>query len=149
MYLTRHADYTMRLLIHLAVQPEGAATIREIAEHYGISRNHLMKVANHATREGYVTGVRGRAGGLRLAKRADELNVGQILRTAEDWNLVECFEKSSNQCRITRACGLQAILKEAVDAFLAVLDRYSLEDVVRRKPALVRLLGLQSALKSA
>jgi len=148
MYLTRHADYTMRLLIHLAIQPEGG-TIREIADRYGISRNHLMKVANHATREGYVHGVRGRAGGLRLAKPADELNIGQILRTAEDWNLVECFDKPSNRCRITRACGLQSILREAVDAFLAVLDRYSLEDVVRGKPELVRLLGLHTALKSA
>lgn len=145
MYLTRHADYTMRLLIHLAVQPESASTIREIADRYGISRNHLMKVANHATRAGYVKGRRGRAGGLQLAKRPDELSIGQILRTAEDWNLVECFEKPSNQCRIERACGLRPILKEAVDAFLAVLDRYSLEDVVRGKPALVRLLGLKSA----
>lgn len=145
MYLTRHADYTMRLLIHLAVQPEGAATIREIADHYGISRNHLMKVANHATQAGYVKGVRGRAGGLQLAKSPRDLNIGQILRTVEDLNLVECFESRSNQCRITRGCGLQPILKEAVAAFLAVLDRYSLEDVVRKKPALVRLLELKSA----
>jgi Rrf2 family nitric oxide-sensitive transcriptional repressor len=108
-----------------------------------------MKVANYATREGYVTGVRGRAGGLRLAKRADELNIGKILRKAEDWNLVECFDKSTNRCRITRACGLQSMLREAADAFLAVLDRYSLEDVVRAKPTLVRLLGLDIALKSA
>ncbi|HXE62387.1 MAG TPA: Rrf2 family transcriptional regulator [Bryobacteraceae bacterium] len=145
MYLTRHADYTMRLLIHLAVQPEGAATIRDIAEHYGISRNHLMKVANHATRAGYVKGVRGRAGGLQLAKSPRDLRIGQILRTVEDLRLVECFESRSNQCRIARSCGLQPILKEAVDAFLVVLDRYSLEDVVRRKPALIRILQLKSA----
>jgi Rrf2 family nitric oxide-sensitive transcriptional repressor len=145
MYLTRHADYTMRLLIHLAVQPEGAATIREIADRYGISRNHLMKVANHATRAGYVKGVRGRAGGLQLARRPADLNIGQILRTVENLDLVECFESASNQCRITRGCGLRPMLKEAMEAFLAVLDRYSLEDVVRRKPALVRLLDLKSA----
>ncbi|HVV46571.1 MAG TPA: Rrf2 family transcriptional regulator [Bryobacteraceae bacterium] len=145
MYLTRHADYTMRLLIHLAVQPDGSATIREIAGHYGISRNHLMKVANHATQAGYVKGVRGRTGGLQLAKSPRELNIGQILRSVEDLHLVECFESRSNQCRIARGCGLQTILKEAVDAFLAVLDRYSLEDVVRKKSALVRLLELKSA----
>jgi Rrf2 family nitric oxide-sensitive transcriptional repressor len=145
MHLTRHADYTMRLLVHLAIQPEGAATIREIADRYGISRNHLMKVANHATQAGYVKGVRGRAGGLQLAKSPRDLKVGQILRTVEDLNLVECFESNTNQCRITRGCGLQPILKEAVEAFLAVLDRYSLEDVVRRKPALIRLLELKSA----
>jgi Rrf2 family nitric oxide-sensitive transcriptional repressor len=145
MYLTRHADYTMRLLIHLAVQPEGAATIRQIADRYGISRNHLMKVAHHATQAGYVKGVRGRAGGLQLARPPRELNIGQILRAVEDLRLVECFEPGSNQCRIIRGCGLQPILQEAVDAFLAVLDRYSLEDVVRRKPALIRLLDLKSA----
>jgi len=104
-----------------------------------------MKVANHATQAGYVKGVRGRAGGLQLAKSPRELKIGQILRTVEDLNLVECFESSSNQCRITGGCGLQPILKEAVEAFLAVLDRYSLEDVVRKKPALVRLLELKSA----
>lgn len=145
MYLTRHADYTMRLLIHLAIQPGGATTIQEIADRFAMSRNHLMKVANRATRARYVEGVRGRAGGLKLAKRPSEINLGQVLRTVEDWNLVECFEGPSNQCRISRGCGLQPILKEAVDAFLAVLDRYSLEDVVRKRPVLVQMLGLRTA----
>jgi Rrf2 family transcriptional regulator, nitric oxide-sensitive transcriptional repressor len=145
MYLTRHADYTMRLLIHLAVQPGGITTIGEIADRFGISRNHLMKVANGATRAGYVEGVRGRAGGLKLAKRPSEINIGQVLRTLEDWNLVECFQSSTNQCRITRGCGLQPILKEAIEAFLSVLDRYSLDDVTRKKPVLVQMLGLRTA----
>ena len=142
MQLTRHADYTMRLLIHLAVQPDRAATIEEIAGRFGISRNHLMKVASHATRAGYVEGIRGRSGGLRLAKAPAEINIGEVLRTVEEWNLVECFQGASNQCRITRGCGLQPILKEAIEAFLAVLDRYSLQDVVRRKSTLVQMLGL-------
>jgi Rrf2 family transcriptional regulator, nitric oxide-sensitive transcriptional repressor len=144
MYLTRHADYTMRLLIHLAVQP-GATTIGEIAHRFGISRNHLMKVANGATRAGYVEGVRGRAGGLKLAKKPSEINIGQVLRTVEDWNLVECFQSASNQCRISRGCGLQPVLKEAVEAFMAVLDCYSLEDVTRKRPVLVQMLGLRTA----
>lgn len=145
MHLTRQADYTMRLLIHLAVQPEGTATIQEIADHFGISRNHLMKVANYATRAGYVEGVRGRAGGLKLAKRPNEINVGKVLRATEDWTVVECFDRSSNRCRIAGGCGLQAILKEATEAFWAVLDRYSLADVVHRKPLLVQMLGLRTA----
>lgn len=145
MYLTRHADYTMRLLVHLAVQPGGGATIQEIAERLAISRNHLMKVANGMTRAGYVEGVRGRAGGLKLAKSPKEINIGQVLRTIEDWNVVECFDPSSNQCRITPGCGLQRILREAVEAFLAVLDSYSLEDVIRKKSVLVQMLGLRSA----
>ena len=145
MYLTRHADYTMRLLIALAVEPDRTATIQEIADRFGISRNHLMKVANGATRAGYVEGVRGRSGGLKLAKNSSEIGIGQVLRTVEDWNLVECFEKHSNRCRITQGCGLRPILKEATEAFLAVLDQYSLADVVRKKSVLIQMLGLRSA----
>lgn len=145
MYLTRQADYTMRLLIHLAVQPSGVATIQEIAGHYGISRNHLMKVANRAAQAGYVEGVRGRAGGLKLAKGAREINVGQVLRAIEDWTIVECFDSASNQCPIAGGCGLRLILKDALEAYFRVLDQYSLADVVRRKTLLVQLLGLQTA----
>jgi Rrf2 family nitric oxide-sensitive transcriptional repressor len=145
MYLTRQADYTMRLLIHLAIQPERVATIRDVAEHYNISRNHLMKVANLAVQAGYVVGVRGRAGGLRLAKPPEDINVGKVLRESEDWNIVECFEPTSNTCPIKGGCGLQFILKQALDAYFAVLDRYSLADVVSRKTRLVQLLGLQVA----
>jgi Rrf2 family transcriptional regulator, nitric oxide-sensitive transcriptional repressor len=145
MYLTRQADYTMRLLIHLAVQPDSTATIQEVAKRFDISRNHLMKVANRAVRAGYVEAVRGRTGGLRLAKKPNEINVGQVLRAAEDWALVECFERSSNRCRVAGGCGLQPILKEAVEAFVAVLDRYTLTDVVQRKAALVQMLGWSGA----
>jgi Rrf2 family transcriptional regulator, nitric oxide-sensitive transcriptional repressor len=145
MYLTRKTDYTMRLLIHLALQPGESATIQEIAERYGISRNHLMKVANRAVQAGYVEAVRGRAGGLKLSRRPKDLGIGEVLRTMEDWKIVECFEPASNRCPITGACGLQSILKEALDAYFAVLDQYTLADVVRRKTLLVQLLGLRIA----
>jgi Rrf2 family transcriptional regulator, nitric oxide-sensitive transcriptional repressor len=145
MYITRHADYTLRLLIHLALQPDESRTIKEIAEHYGISRAHLMKVANRAVQAGYVEGVRGRAGGLKLAKLPHEINIGQVLREVEDWKIVECFDAASNQCPIAGACGLQVILKHALEAYFAVLDRYSLADVVRRKTLLVQMLGLKAS----
>lgn len=145
MYLTRKTDYTMRLLIHLALQPGESATIQEIAERYGISRNHLMKVANRAVQAGYVEAVRGRAGGLKLSRRPKDIGIGEVLRTMEDWKIVECFEPTSNRCPITGACGLQSVLKEALDAYFAVLDEYSLADVVRRKTLLVQLLGLRTA----
>jgi Rrf2 family nitric oxide-sensitive transcriptional repressor len=145
MYLTRQADYTLRLLIHLAVQPDESATIQQIADHYGISRNHLMKVANRAVQAGYVEGVRGRAGGLKLLKRPNEIGVGEVLRTVEDWRIVECFDRVANRCPIAGACGLQPILKEALEAYFSVLDRYSLADVVRRKNLLIQLLGLRVA----
>jgi Rrf2 family transcriptional regulator, nitric oxide-sensitive transcriptional repressor len=145
MHLTRQTDYTMRLLIHLALQPDEPATIQQIAERYGISRNHLMKVANRAVQAGYVQGVRGRAGGLKLAREPKEIGIGEVLRALEDWRMVECFEPATNRCPITGGCGLQAMLKEALEAYFSVLDRYSLADVVRRKPLLVQLLGLRVA----
>lgn len=144
MYLTRQADYTMRLLIHLAVQPEGITTIQEIADHYKISRNHLMKVANRAVQAGYVAAVRGRAGGLKLAKPPGKINVGKVLRATEDWKIVECFEPASNGCVITGGCGLKPVLAEALEAYFAVLDRYSLADIVHRRNLLVQLLGLKA-----
>ena len=104
-----------------------------------------MKVANRAAQAGYVEGVRGRAGGLELAKKTKDINVGQILRATEAWTIVECFEPASNRCPIAGGCGLQVILKEALEAYFEVLDRYSLADVVRRKTLLVQLLGLRTA----
>lgn len=133
----------MRLLIHLAVQPGGIATIRDIAAHYGISRNHLMKVANRAVQSGYVEAARGRSGGLRLAKPADQIRVGSVLRATEDWVLAECFDPTSNTCAITGCCGLRSVLKEALEAYFAVLDRYSLADLVRRRRLLVQILNLK------
>jgi Rrf2 family nitric oxide-sensitive transcriptional repressor len=143
-YLTRHSDYTMRLLIYLAIEPERAATIREIAAHYGISRNHLMKVANRAVQVGFVEAVRGRSGGLRLALPPHRIYIGDVLRQTENWDLVECFE-ARNRCPITGGCGLRYVLKEALEACLAVLDRYSLADIVKRRKALVQLLGMKTA----
>lgn len=130
----------MRLLIHLAVQPGGIATIGEIAQHYGISRNHLMKVANRAVQAGFIEAVRGRSGGLRLAKPPNHIRIGDVLRATEDWVLVECFDPPSNTCRIAGSCGLQSVLKEALDAYFAVLDRYSLADLVRRRRLLTQIL---------
>jgi Rrf2 family transcriptional regulator, nitric oxide-sensitive transcriptional repressor len=145
MHLTRHSDYTMRLLMHLAVQPDRTATIREIAQRFRISRNHMMKVANGATQAGYITAVRGRVGGLKLATSPDEINLGDVLRNTENWTILECFQPATNKCRIVRACGLRPVLEEALEAYFAVLDRYSLADIVQHKHMLVQLLGLKSA----
>jgi len=145
MYLTRQADYTMRLLIHLALQPDRTATIAEVAEHYGISGNHLVKVAHHAIHAGFVAGTRGRGGGIRLAKNANEIGIGEVLRAVEDWKIVECFDPTSNTCQIAGVCGLQSVLKEAMKAWFAVLDKYTLADVIRRKTLLVELLSLGTA----
>jgi len=137
MRLTTYADYTLRVLIRLAMQPDGLTAIADIAENYGISENHLIKVVHQLGVAGYIETVRGRNGGVRLAKPPDDINVGEIVRRMEpDLDIVPCF-KASSACMIEPACILKEAINEALDAFLAVLDRYTLADLVtpRRKLA--------------
>ena len=143
MRLKTYTDYTLRVLIRLAVQPEGLTTIAEIAENYGISENHLMKVVHQLGVAGYVETVRGRNGGIRLAQSPADINIGEIVRRTEpDLDLVPCFN-ASGACIIEPACILKGALDEALDAFLAVLDRYTLADLVRPQRKLATLLNVQ------
>lgn len=141
MQLTRYSDYSFRVLIYLALDPGRLATIDEIASHYGISKAHLTKVVHELGLRGYVETVRGRGGGLRLARPAEAIGVGELVRDSEaSLALVECFEPRG-ACVIEPACGLRPVLQEALAAFLAVLDRYTLADLVaRRRAPLLRLL---------
>ena len=140
MRLTVFTDYALRVLIYLAMEPERRVIIRDIAEDYGISRNHLTKVVNNLTRAGLVDASRGVKGGLMLAHPAAEIGVGEVVRaTEEDLALVECF-RPDNRCIITPACKLKHVVWEAKEAFLAVLDRYTVADLVENEPELRRLL---------
>lgn len=142
MRLTLYTDYALRLLMYLGTHPDQLCTIQQIAEAYGISRNHLMKVAHQLGVTGSVETLRGRGGGLRLAKPPAEIGVGDVVRaTEDDFRLVECFDRDRNSCVITRACRLRGLLSEALEAYLEVLDRYSLEDLISDQPALLELLG--------
>ncbi|MGQ7793968.1 Rrf2 family transcriptional regulator [Faunimonas sp. B44] len=146
MRLTLYTDYALRLLIFLAVKPDGLATIEDVSVAYGISRNHLMKVAHEMGRSGYVQTVRGRRGGLRLARRADEITVGEVVRIAEeDFILAQCFAPDRAGCAIAPACRLRGVFGEARDAFLGVLDRYTLADIAAPHAPLRSLLGLGAA----
>lgn len=137
MRLTLYSDYSLRVLVFLATHGERLCSISEIARGYGISQNHLMKVVNALVRAGYVESVRGRFGGIRLARPANLLNVGDIVRhTEEGFDLVDC-----PNCVIAPACGLRQVFCEAVRAFLQVLDRYSVADLIGQRDALVQLLG--------
>ena len=137
MQLSAYSDYALRMLMMLALDPTRRYTIREIAAAYGISHNHLMKIAQDLGRHRYIETVRGRGGGLRLGMPAEEINVGAVVRrTEENLALVECFDPARNRCVITGACGLRLVLKEALEAFLAVLDRFTLSDLTRDKRAL-------------
>jgi Rrf2 family nitric oxide-sensitive transcriptional repressor len=142
MQLTAYSDYSLRVLIYLALEPERLVTIEDIARAYGISKSHLMKVVHQLGRRGYVETVRGRRGGLRLARPPEKIRVGEVVRsTEENMALVECFEPGSSQCAIEAACGLRSVLHEALGAFLDVLDRHTLADLVaRRRKPLARLL---------
>jgi len=132
MRLTLHTDYALRLLMLLAIEPDELHTIEEVARRYGISRNHLMKVVQTLAQGGFVTSLRGRSGGLRLAREAGSINLGAVVRATEDgFDLVECFDTARNTCVVAPACGLKSPLDQAVRAFLAVLDGYSLGDLVR------------------
>lgn len=146
MQLTRYSDYAVRVLLYLALAPERLVTIDEVAAGYGISRAHLTKVAHELGRRGYLEAVRGRSGGLRLGRPAEAIRLGALIRETEpSLALVECF-RADGACAIEPACGLRPVLDEALAAFLAVLDRYTLADlVVRRRTPLARLLETAAA----
>lgn len=132
MRLTNFSDYALRLLMYSAVRKNSLITIEEVAGIYGISRAHLMKIANTLTRAGYLKAVRGRSGGLTLAKPPHKIGLGEVIRATEpDFALVECFG-AGNECIITRSCRLRGILHAGLDAFNAVLDRYTLADLMLR-----------------
>ena len=143
MRLAVYTDYSLRMLMYLAVKRDALATIAEVADAYGISRNHLNKVAHQLGLAGYVETVRGKGGGLRLAKAAERIGLGEVVRHAEpDTALVPCFEPLCAPCPIVPCCGLRGALQEARRAFMAVLDRYNLADLVEQRAGLQRLLAL-------
>jgi len=130
MHLTTFTDYTLRVLIYLALEPDRLATIPEMAGAYGISENHLMKVVHKLARGGTVESVRGKGGGVRLAREPGEIRLGQVIKASEgDAAIVECFSAESNRCCITPACRLTGILAEAFDALYRSLDAYTLADL--------------------
>lgn len=146
MRLTVYSDYALRLLMYLAVKEDELATIAEIAEAYGISKNHLTKVAHELGLAGYVETVRGRGGGLRLARASERIFLGEVVRHTEpDMALVPCFAPVDDDCVIERCCVLRKALQRASDAFLAVLDGYTLADLTKPRTALRSLLAIPGA----
>ena len=142
MRLTRYSDYAMRVLLHLGARPDRVASIVSIAHAYGISRNHLMKVVHDLGKAGYVTGVRGRSGGIRLARAPAEIRLGTVLRhTEEGFDLTDC-----GNCVIAPACGLRGVVNEALAAFLDVFDRYTLADILERKEAILAICEARTAI---
>jgi Rrf2 family transcriptional regulator, nitric oxide-sensitive transcriptional repressor len=133
MRLTQHTDFALRVLIYLGLNDRDLATIQAISDAYGISKNHLMKVVRELVSHGYVASTRGIGGGIRLAKPAEQINVGAVVRDMEpDFALVECF-RPDNACVITPACLLPNMLSQASKAFMQELDQYTLRDLLPRR----------------
>jgi Rrf2 family nitric oxide-sensitive transcriptional repressor len=143
MRLTQYTDYALRVLLHVALKRGDASTIREISESYGISRNHLMKVAHELGRLGFLIPTRGRGGGLTLAKVPEDIIVGEVVREMEEsFALVECFKGADNTCPIAGICRLETALAGALATFLEALDNLSLADLMENSGALERRLGI-------
>lgn len=148
MQMTLHADYAFRILLYLGSQPEGhLVSTEEISRSYGISKHHLVRVVQTLNQHGYVTVSPGRSGGIALAREADRIRLGDVLRSTEsNLKIVECFDPKTNTCPIVPACRLKPVLAEALDAFLAVLDRYTLADMLdpQRRLRLTKLFAISA-----
>ena len=141
MKLTSFTDFSLRVLIYLAADPDRRATIAEVASAFDISENHLTKVVHFLGKEGWLVNVRGTGGGMNLAQAPKAIVIGRVVRATEGApQLAECFGSHPDRCRIHGACRLKGVLKQAADAFYAVLDRYTLADLVRDRQGLARIL---------
>lgn len=145
MRLTSHTDFALRMLMSLAVMEERRVTIEELATRHRLSRNHLMKVVQTLVGLGYVTGIRGRAGGLRLAQPASAIRMGDVVRALEDdTRLVECLGDGPTTCILSGACLLTHSMSRAMEAFFASLNEVTLADMVAPRVLLRQRLGVSN-----
>lgn len=134
MQLTTFTDYGLRSLMFLAAHPDRLCSVRDIADHYGVSYHHLVKVVHKLAQLGYVDSMKGKGGGVRLAKDAGKLRLGDLVRALEpNMDIVECFNRDANTCRITGSCRLKHHLFEAKQAFISSLNRHTLANTVQDK----------------
>lgn len=142
MRLTLYTDFSLRVLLYLATkEAEELSTIQEISDRYQISKNHLTKVVHELGKMGLIETVRGRGGGIRLNVKPEDINVGALVRkTEDDFYLVECFRPDGNHCILSSACRLKGALHEALSAYLAVLDKYTIADFLVNKEELAAIL---------
>ncbi|WP_438276229.1 RrF2 family transcriptional regulator [Nitrobacter sp.] len=143
MRLTTYSDYALRVLMYLALKSDGLSTIAAIAESYDISEAHLMKVVHQLGVAGYIETVRGRGGGVRLARPMEAISLAEVIRTTEpDMAIVACLKPINASCTINPSCVLKRALQRAQDAFMEVLEGYTLADLVAPRARLAGLLGI-------
>lgn len=131
MQLTLFTDYALRSLMFLAAHPDKISSVKEIAEHYGISRNHLVKVVHKLAQLDYIESSKGKGGGIRLARDAKNIRLGDLVKQLEPMKIVECFDNKTNTCRMTNSCQLKHYLHEAGQSFIATINKYTLADTVK------------------
>ncbi len=136
MQLTLFTDYALRSLIFLASKPDENSSVKEIAEHYGISRNHLVKVVHKMSTLGMVESSKGKGGGIKLAHDPAAMRLGDIVKKMENMDIVECFNRDLNTCRISEICRLKHVMYEAAQNFIKTLNNYTLKDVAANKSEL-------------
>jgi Rrf2 family nitric oxide-sensitive transcriptional repressor len=142
MQLTFYTDYSLRVLMYLAVNRRRLVNISEIADRFAISRNHLVKVVHNLACGGFVKSYRGKGGGIELAREPAQISVGDVVRYTEGPpKPVECFNAEKNRCIISGACGLAEVIDEACDNFFTTLDRYTLADLLKRRVRLTKILA--------
>jgi Rrf2 family transcriptional regulator, nitric oxide-sensitive transcriptional repressor len=150
MHLTQYTDFALRTLIALAISPDERSTVSEISAAYRISRHHLVKVAGRLAELGYIETMRGKGGGMRLARRPQRIGMGDVVRAMEaELGVVECLTEGGGNCVIAPACRLKGILHGATNRFLEELDQYTLADVLKSRAPLARLLGIPVSIEPA
>lgn len=145
MKLTAFTDYSLRVLMYLATEPAERATIGKISGAFEVSENHMVKVVHFLGKQGWLANVRGKGGGLQLALPPDRISIGQVVRQTEGEPIVaDCFNQVST-CRLAGSCRLEGLLHQALTAFYAVLDRYTLQDMVSNQAQLAQILFVPHA----
>ncbi|SES15152.1 transcriptional regulator, BadM/Rrf2 family [Gracilibacillus ureilyticus] len=144
MRLKKYTDYALRVLIYTATKKEEKASIKEIADTFFISTEHVRKVVHQLSVNEYIETTRGRNGGITLAKQPGDINIGSVIRLMEnDFYMLECFDGGHNQCVITSACKLRHVIGSAMQAFFQILDSYTLDDLIENKDELRELMGTE------
>ncbi len=145
MRLTLQSDYALRVLMYAGIKEEKLSTIPEIVACFEISRGHVMKVVHRLGQLGYLETIRGKGGGIRLARKPGEISVGAVIRDMEvELGVLGCLREGSGYCPIETCCVLRGALRDATSAFLAVLDRYTLDELVKPRQKLARLIAIDA-----
>jgi Rrf2 family transcriptional regulator, iron-responsive regulator len=144
MRLTQATNHSVRILLYCAANPDRPSRVADIAASFDMSETHLFKILKVLVDAGHVRTIRGRNGGLLIGRPAEEITIGEVVRAVEEtFVLADCFDENGHDCPLTQSCEYNRILREALGAFFAVLDRYTIADVANERPDLRMLLGIE------